>query len=175
MTVAASWVLLAAGVAAALRWLRVGQREHYIPWSVTRFEGRWLRSSARNLCLGAVTAAAAVAVLWWPYAALPAAAGLLAWPLGLGLTGRTAQLAWTARLRRLAGVAAALCGAVAALGFALGSFTAGAVAAALLGPQAVDLGLAGAAPGIDQGVGGIEPSLAPNDQDLSLVFHPASD
>jgi UDP-N-acetylmuramoyl-tripeptide--D-alanyl-D-alanine ligase len=146
VTVAAPWVLLAAGLAAALRWLRVGQREHYIPWSVTRFEWRWLRSSLLNLGLGTATAVAAVAVLWWPYAALPAAAGLLSWPLGLGLTGRTAKLAWTMRLRRLAGTAAAACGAVAAVGFALGSFTAGAVAAVLLFPQAIDLGLAATAP-----------------------------
>ncbi|MFH1329185.1 MAG: UDP-N-acetylmuramoyl-tripeptide--D-alanyl-D-alanine ligase [Actinomycetota bacterium] len=146
MTAAAPWVLLAAGLGAALRWLRVGQREHYIPWSVTRFQGRWLRSSLLNLALGAVTAGAAAATLWWPYAALPAAAGLLAWPIGLGLRGRTAELAWTARLRRLVGVAAVAFAGAAAAGFAFGSFAAGAVAAALGVPQAVDLGLAATAP-----------------------------
>ena len=146
MSLAAPWLLLAAATAAALRWLRVGQREHYIPWSVSRFEGRWLRSSALNLSLGLATTGAAVATLWWPYAALPAAAGLLAWPLGLGLRGRTAGLAWTARLRRLAVVAALACAGAAAVGFGLGSFAAGAVTAALLVPQAVDLGLAATAP-----------------------------
>ena len=146
MSVAAPWVLLAAGLAGALRWLRVGQREHYIPWSVSRFEGRWLRSSALNLALGAAAAAAAVATVWWPWAALPAAAGLLAWPVGLGLRGRTARLAWTPRLRRLAGASAVPVAAAAAVGFGLGSFPAGAAAAALLVPQTVDLGLAATAP-----------------------------
>lgn len=146
MRAAAPWLLLAAGLAASLRWLRVGQREHYIPWSVTRFEGRWLRSSPLNLVLGATTAGAAVVALWWPYAALPAAAGVLAWPIGLGLRGRTAGLAWTPRLRRLAGVSAVPVVGAVAIGFGLGSFTAGAAAAALLVPQAVDLGLAATIP-----------------------------
>jgi len=146
VAVAALWILLAAGLAAALRWLRVGQREHYIAGSVTRFEGRWLRSSAVNVCLGLATAASALATPWWPYAALPAATGLLAWPIGLGLKGRTAKLAWTPRLRRLAAVSLVPFGGVAAAGFALESFTWGAVAAALLVPQAVDFGLAVTAP-----------------------------
>lgn len=146
MSAAAPWVLLAAAAAAALRWLRVGQREHYIPWSVSRFEWRWLRCSAGNLALGLATAGAVVAAVWWPYASLPGAAGLAAWPLGLGLRGRTARLAWTPRLRRLTGAAALPVVAGAAIGFALGSFVAGAVAAALAVPQAVDLALAATAP-----------------------------
>jgi UDP-N-acetylmuramoyl-tripeptide--D-alanyl-D-alanine ligase len=146
VTAAAPWVLLAGAVVAALRWLRVGQREHYIPWSVSRFEWRWLVASAFNPALGAATAAAVVATLWWPYASLPAAAGLAAWPLGLGLRGRTARLAWTARMRRLAGGAVLPVAVGGGIGFALGSFTGGAVAAALAVPQAVDLGLALTAP-----------------------------
>ena len=146
MRTAAPWVLLAAGLVAALRWLRVGQREHYIAWSVTRFERRWWRSSPLNAALGSVAAGTAVAAVWWPWAALPAGAGLLAWPLGLGLRGRTAPLAWTPRLRRLAGAVAVPLAGAAGLGLGLGSFTGGAVAAALLAPQAVDLGLAATAP-----------------------------
>jgi len=146
VSVAAPWVLLAGAAAAALRWLRVGQREHYIPWSVSRFEWRWLRCSTANLAIGLATAGAVAATLWWPYAALPAAVGLAAWPLGLGLRGRTARLAWTPRLRRLAGAAALPLAAAAGVGFALGSLTAGAVAAALVVPQAVDLALAATTP-----------------------------
>jgi UDP-N-acetylmuramoyl-tripeptide--D-alanyl-D-alanine ligase len=146
MSIAAPWVLLAAALAAALRWLRVGQREHYLPWSVTRFEWRWLVASAPNLALATATAGALVATLWWPYAALPAAAGLAAWPIGLGLRGRTARLAWTPRMRRLAGAAVLPLAAAGGVGCALGSFTAGAVAAALAVPQAVDLVLAATAP-----------------------------
>lgn len=146
MSAAAPWVLLMAAAAASLRWLRVGQREHYIPGSMSRFEWRWLWSSWPNLGLGAATVGAAVAALWWPYASLFAAAALAAWPIGLGLRGRTARLAWTARLRRLAGVSAVPVAIAGGVGFALGSFTAGAVAAALAAPQAVDLGLAATAP-----------------------------
>jgi UDP-N-acetylmuramoyl-tripeptide--D-alanyl-D-alanine ligase len=144
--VVAPWVLLAGAVVAALRWLRVGQREHYLPWSVGRFEWRWLRSRLPNLALGLATAGVVVATLWWPYASLPAAAGLLVWPVGLGLRGRTTPLAWTTRMRRLAGAAAVPLAAAGGAGFALGSLTAGAVAAALTVPQAVDLGLAATAP-----------------------------
>ena len=146
MSAAAPWVLLAGSVVAAVRWLRVGQREHYLPWSVSRFERRWLLSSVPNLALGSATAGSVVATLWWPYASLVAFGGLLAWPIGLGLRGRTARLAWTARMKRLAGIAALPMAAAGGVGFALGSFTAGAVAAALAVPQAVDLGLAAAAP-----------------------------
>ena len=146
MGVAAPCVLLAGAAVAALRWLRVGQREHYIPWSVTRFEWRWLLASVPNLVLGVATAGAVVATLGWPYASLLGAAGLAVWPVGLGLRGRTARLAWTARMRRLAGAAALPLAAAGGVGFALGSFTAGAMAAALAVPQAVDLGLAATAP-----------------------------
>ena len=34
-------LLTALGVVNGLRWLRVAQREHYLPWSVTRFAMRW--------------------------------------------------------------------------------------------------------------------------------------
>jgi UDP-N-acetylmuramoyl-tripeptide--D-alanyl-D-alanine ligase len=146
MSLAAPWVLLAAAVVAMLRWLRVAQREHYLPGSVTRFEGRWFRSAFWNAALGAATAGAAVAAVFWPYASLLAAAGLVVWPLGLGLRGRTAPLAWTPRLRRLAGITALFLAAMAAAGFGAGRLVAGAVAAALLGPQAVDLSLALAVP-----------------------------
>jgi UDP-N-acetylmuramoyl-tripeptide--D-alanyl-D-alanine ligase len=146
VSAAAPWVLLAAAAAAGLRWLRVGQREHYLPWSVSRFEWRWLHCSAANLAFGWATAGALMATPWWPYASLLGAAGLVSWPLGLSLRGRTAKLAWTGRMRRLAAAAALSPAAAAGVGFALGSLTAGAVAAALVVPQAVDLGLAATAP-----------------------------
>lgn len=146
MAAAAPWVLLAGGLVAALRWLRVGQREHYLWRSVSRFEWRWLVSRPVNLLLGLGTASAVVGANWWPYAAFGALGGLAAWPIGLGLRGRTARLAWTPRLRRLAALTALLIGAVAAAGWALGSLTAGTAAAALGAPQAVDLALLLASP-----------------------------
>ena len=50
---------LAASAVTAPRWLRIAQREHYLPRSVTRFAIRWWSTGQFNLllALGAVTAA----------------------------------------------------------------------------------------------------------------------
>ena len=139
MSLAAGLLLVVAAGAASLRWLRVAQREHYLAGSVTRFEGRWLVARPVNLALGLVTAALVVAggivpVLW-----LPAAVGLVAWPIGLSLRGRTSRLAWTRRLRTLAAVTAVVALAVVALAAALGAWPVGVVVVGLVGPQLVDL------------------------------------
>ena len=49
---------LAASLVAAPRWLRIAQREHYLPRSVTRFAIRWWSAGQVNLLLAvaAVTA-----------------------------------------------------------------------------------------------------------------------
>jgi len=91
-----------------LRWLRVAQREHYLPGATLRFAGRWWGASLLNQALGAVGTAGAVASVRWPPAALATVATMSAGPLGLSLRGRTSKLAWTARLRRLALFSAAL-------------------------------------------------------------------
>ncbi len=98
----------AATVPAGLRWLRVAQREHYLPDAASRFALRWWRSSPLNLA--GVTAAAAGIVLCtrWPTTALATAAVVAGGPLGLGIRGRTSPLTWTRRLRTLAAVWAAL-------------------------------------------------------------------
>lgn len=47
--------LVGAGVGAALasiRWLRVAQREHYLPPAVSRFAWRWWKVSPLNQALG---------------------------------------------------------------------------------------------------------------------------
>ena len=69
--IALALLFTAVAVLNGLRWLRVAQREHYLPWSVTRFAFRWR-------IVG----------------------------LGLSVKGRTSKLAWTRRLRVLAGVTA---------------------------------------------------------------------
>jgi UDP-N-acetylmuramoyl-tripeptide--D-alanyl-D-alanine ligase len=88
--------------AASLRWLRVAQREHYLPGSVMWTEQLWLSRDRWS------------ALLWVPVIALYAL-GLFAspaWyvasavlaavtPFGLPYRGRTSRLAWTPRLRRL--------------------------------------------------------------------------
>ena len=94
-------ILGAAGVGAALRWLRVAQQEHYLAGSTTRFAWRWWRSSKTNVGLGLLSALALLGVWWRPvigWLGLAALAG----PLGLAWRGRSSPLALTGRLRRLA-------------------------------------------------------------------------
>ena len=100
---------------AAMRWLRVAQREHYLP-GVTRFARLWWGIDVRNRLL------LAAGVVSWLVAAVEPTAGLVAvgaailGPLGLGVKGRTSPLAWTARLRRLAGAVAVLAVGTVAVG-----------------------------------------------------------
>lgn len=91
----------AATVPAALRWLRVAQREHYLAGEVSRFAARWWGSSALDMALGVVALTGVVLTaldLRWGFLVAAAQVG----PTGLALRGRTSPLAWTGRLRRLA-------------------------------------------------------------------------
>ena len=88
-------------VPAYLRWLRVGQREHYLPGSASRFARRWWGAGNVNRLLVAVGLSGAVASIWYPPAAFASAVAAAAGPLGLSVRGRTSPLAWTSRLRRL--------------------------------------------------------------------------
>lgn len=132
-------------VLATLRWLRVAQREHYIPPWVTIIAGLWARGLTLALYLVTLilivlgVVGIAVPVLRW--AALGAIAVLIALPLGLGVRGRTGKLNWTPRLRRLlagwlvifvavAGILTALLGVV------------GIAIPLLLAPLSMDLALA---------------------------------
>ncbi len=138
MSIAAALVLVVAAGVTSVRWLRVAQREHYLAGSVTRFEARWFRARPANLVLGLVAvvligAGVVVPLLW-----LPAAAALVAWPLGLGLRGHTSKLAWTRRLRTLAGVSAALAVVVLAVAVAVGQGPIGVALVALGVAQLVD-------------------------------------
>jgi UDP-N-acetylmuramoyl-tripeptide--D-alanyl-D-alanine ligase len=97
----------ACGLATALsgvRWLRVAQREHYLAGSVSRFAVRWWVQVRQNAPL-LVVSLATVALSWpFPLVALGAAVIAVVGPIGLSLRGRTSRLAWTRRLRTLAGV-----------------------------------------------------------------------
>ncbi|HZT68039.1 MAG TPA: UDP-N-acetylmuramoyl-tripeptide--D-alanyl-D-alanine ligase [Acidimicrobiales bacterium] len=145
-----SAVGLAAGSIAAgvggLRWLRVAQREHYLPGSVTRFALRWARSSPLNGGLPVAGVALTGATAATPWAGVGAAAVVAAWPAGLGLRGRTSRLAWTRRMRTLAGVAGVLEAAGIAGGAVAGAPATAAAAGALLVPLAVDAACAITAP-----------------------------
>lgn len=89
-----------AGLATALRWLRVAQREHYLAPAVSRFARRWWMVTPTNRVLGLLGLLGVVGV-WWRaelgWLALATAIG----PIGLLWRGSTSRLTWTPRLRRL--------------------------------------------------------------------------
>lgn len=140
---------VAAGVVAAtlagVRWLRVAQREHYLPGAATRFALRWWALGA-NKVLALAVAAGIVTSVRSSVAAVVACGAVAVGPFGLTLRGRTARLAWTRRLRTLAGVWALLIVVVDAIGAALGAGPTVAVAAAALTPILVDAALVLTAP-----------------------------
>ncbi|MFM2412524.1 MAG: hypothetical protein RLZZ587_857, partial [Actinomycetota bacterium] len=117
-TVAGVIFFLLAGV----RWIRVAQREHYIPgWTDTIARHwlavrplSWLPLVISTLVLASVAFtenpiainvgwAVAIVITSW-------------WPSGMGFRGRTSPLQWTARARRLALMWTAVWGVVTALG-----------------------------------------------------------
>lgn len=135
--------IIAAG-AGALRWLRVAQREHYVPGSVIRFARRWWQSSALDIILLMAALTGAIGVWWWlPIGWLVLA--LVVGPIGLSITGTSSPMIWTARLRRV--------GALTGI-FVLSAFVAAivtghpgwSVAGAAATPLMVDLALAVVAP-----------------------------
>jgi UDP-N-acetylmuramoyl-tripeptide--D-alanyl-D-alanine ligase len=113
-------VALAACGLQSLRWLRVAQREHYLP-SVGVFAVRWWRSTGLNLMIAITALLATVGSLFVDLFVVLVAAIVAASPLGLPLSGRTARLAWTPRMRATAAIAATLVvilvGAAQATGF----------------------------------------------------------
>ena len=89
-------------VCADLRWLRVAQREHYLPVTAARFAWRWWASTPFNIALAIAAVAAGGLAAVVPGAALATAAIVAMGPLGLGLRGRTSRLAWTRRMTLVA-------------------------------------------------------------------------
>ncbi|HEX2038126.1 MAG TPA: UDP-N-acetylmuramoyl-tripeptide--D-alanyl-D-alanine ligase [Acidimicrobiales bacterium] len=134
-------VALAATGAAGLRWLRVAQREHYLPGSVTRFALRWWGLGANRL----LALAAVLGVLFCRRSPLAGVVGSLAvatGPFGLSVQGRTSPLAWTRRLRTLAATWAVLHLLLVGVGALLGVAVPAAVLGAVLVPLVVDVALA---------------------------------
>jgi UDP-N-acetylmuramoyl-tripeptide--D-alanyl-D-alanine ligase len=132
-------VVLAVSGVQALRWLRVAQREHYLP-AVGVFAVRWWRSTPVNAGLAAAGAVAALASFASGLAVLVVAVVVAVGPVGLPLKGRTSGLAWTTRLRATAAVTAVLVTALVVV-TALSGFPVS-YALILLGlPSLVDLAL----------------------------------
>ena len=111
-----SWlvpVLSLAGIAiAAVKWLRVAQREHYLAGSIVFMRGVWIAGRPVNvleevMLAGALAGYALAPDSFWP---LLGCVGMVIFPIGLGYRGRTSPLNWTARLRRTALVGVMLLG-----------------------------------------------------------------
>lgn len=102
-------VVVASVAAQYARWLRVAQREHYIPGSATVFSMRWSRQP-RQLAVDIVTTLAAIVGFRWapPLGVSVVALQGVVSPLGLSLRGRTSRLMWTRRLKTLGATALTL-------------------------------------------------------------------
>ncbi|HAX04438.1 MAG TPA: hypothetical protein DCX77_02085 [Acidimicrobiaceae bacterium] len=99
---------LISSLLSAIRWLRVAQREHYLALSASRFALRWWRLGIINPLMILIAATAAFVSIWFPGFCLITATAVSVGPVGLRLKGRTSSLAWTRRLRTVAGLATLL-------------------------------------------------------------------
>ncbi len=150
---------------AAIRWLRVAQREGWAPGAASRWAARWWALDANAVVAGIAVVSLVAAPLFRP-AALATALAVALGPFGLPLRGhRPGPLAWTGRARRAAAVAAAVAVAVVGAGLLVGPGTAAVLAGlvAVMTPALVDLG-ALAAGGTEPSEGvvatGVEPAAA---------------
>lgn len=134
-------VAAAALVPAGLRWLRVAQREHYVAGSVARFAGRWWKVDWLNTALAIAGVIALGVAVVWPWAALGTATVIAVGPIGLGVRGTSSKLAWTRRLRAVAGVTVGLIGLAALGGLAFGRVGWAVAAAGQFLPRLMDLAL----------------------------------
>jgi len=132
-------------ILADLRWLRVAQREHYLPGAVARFGWRWWTSTPLNIALAVVAVVSTGIATVAPAAALASAAVVAMGPAGLRLRGRTSRLAWTRRMSQVGLVIVGLEGLGISLAAAFGSPVDAVVAAAsgaIAVPLLVDVALA---------------------------------
>ncbi|MEA1904124.1 MAG: Mur ligase family protein [Actinomycetota bacterium] len=105
------WVLvsacLVASVPAGLRWLRVAQREHYLAPSTSRFAWRWWIASVGNQALFGASLVGLVGAIQNDGVGILVPLAQIG-PIGLPVRGTTSPLAWTGRLKRVAGLAGVL-------------------------------------------------------------------
>lgn len=133
-----------AAVPCGLRWVRVAQREHYLP-QVSRFAWRWWSSSPANIGLLVLSLGGVIGAFWWEaWAGLMVVVSQIG-PLGLTVRGRSSPLVWTPRLRRVAGVTGAVLGAL-VLGGAILRTPGVVVIGLVLASAIVDLALLALAP-----------------------------
>jgi UDP-N-acetylmuramoyl-tripeptide--D-alanyl-D-alanine ligase len=139
VTALAVAVNVVAAALAGLRWLRVAQREHYLPGSASRFALRWWFGLGPNRLLAVAVAIGIAGTTVRPLGAVVAGVAIACGPFGLPLRGRApGPLAWTRRLRTLAAVWAALQLLVVAIGAIAGAPALFAALGAALVPILVD-------------------------------------
>lgn len=148
-------VAVVAGVVALVRWLRVSQREHYLPGACRRTAHRWIERRPPNLILAAMASLAAAGALAAALAqidSITAAAVILAvvlaaiFPWPMTVLGREVRLKFTRRARTLAAIVLVLEVVLAVLGFMLGVGAAALALAVVATPLLVDLGASVAQP-----------------------------
>ncbi len=122
--------------------MRVAQREHYLAPSTIRFAFRWWRLTGVNAALLLVGIAAAAVGFALPPVALLTAVVVAVGPIGLSLRGRTGKLAWTRRLRTVAGATILLTAVVVAVGSVAGVGPGLTALLVVLLPAVIDLALA---------------------------------
>lgn len=142
------WLLAAlcviAAVPAGLRWLRVAQREHYLAPATSRFAWRWWSAGVGNQLLFGAMLIGLVGAIQNDFVGVLVPLAQVG-PIGLGVKGTTSQLAWTARLKRVAGLSGVLFVVLTALG--AGSEIQALIVAPLAGlPVIIDVALLVTAP-----------------------------
>ncbi len=97
-------LVLAAGILAGLRWLRVAQLEHYLPGRASLFAWRWWSGPASNQRLSAALILLVAASVIVPLLGVLVAIAVLVGPRGLGLKSTAQSMVWSARARLLGSV-----------------------------------------------------------------------
>ena len=129
------------GTLAFLRWLRVAQREHYLPGSTSRFAMRWWLADAGSKFLAVVAVTGTMLSIRFPAGACLSGLALIFGPVGLSVRGRSAPLVWTRRLKSVTIVAASLTIILAVLGFLITDSIALISLSALAIPAIIDFSL----------------------------------
>ncbi len=129
------------GIFAFLKWLRVAQREHYLPGSTSRFATRWWSARPVSKLIAVVAVTGAALSILFPLGACLTGLSLIFGPIGLSLRGRSAPLVWTRRLKSVTAVAAALIVTLAVLGFVTTDSVTPVALSALTIPVLIDFSL----------------------------------
>ena len=85
----------------SLKWSRLGQREHYIGGSVTRFYFRWVKSKTSNYMLFILLLICGIISLWIAYFPFIVIILTILTPIGLTFSSRTSKVVKTERLSRV--------------------------------------------------------------------------